>query len=103
MAESTDNLEEFAKAFKSYMGIMPLVTAALAPLLTFLKAIPVYQSQKNPVRDTGFPVAGVDFLRATHDCSGERHQGAEVLFQCASFPADRRHGHLLRYVLSRAR
>jgi hypothetical protein len=28
------------------MGVMPVVTAALAPLLTFLKAIPTYESQR---------------------------------------------------------
>jgi hypothetical protein len=28
------------------MGVMPLVAAALAPLLTFLKAIPTYESQR---------------------------------------------------------
>jgi hypothetical protein len=28
------------------MGVMPLVTAALAPLLTFLRALPTYESQR---------------------------------------------------------
>jgi hypothetical protein len=36
----------FAKAFKGYMGVMPIVTAALAPLLTFLRALPTYESQR---------------------------------------------------------
>jgi len=36
----------FTNAFKGYMGVMPVVTAALAPLLTFLKAIPTYESQR---------------------------------------------------------
>jgi len=41
-----NRLRVFANAFKGYMGVMPLVTAALAPLLTFLKAIPMYESQR---------------------------------------------------------
>lgn len=41
-----NRLRVFADAFKSYMGVMPLITAALAPLLTFLKAIPTYESQR---------------------------------------------------------
>src|ERR1700722_20091964 len=41
-----NRLQVFADAFKSYMGVMPVVTAALAPLLTFLKAIPTYESQR---------------------------------------------------------
>jgi hypothetical protein len=44
---STQNrLSVFAGAFKSYMGVMPVVTAALAPLLTFLRALPTYESQR---------------------------------------------------------
>jgi hypothetical protein len=41
-----NRLRVFANAFKGYMGVMPLVAAALAPLLTFLKAIPTYESQR---------------------------------------------------------
>lgn len=41
-----NRLRVFAGAFKGYMGVMPVVTAALAPLLTFLKAIPMYESQR---------------------------------------------------------
>jgi hypothetical protein len=41
-----NRLSVFASAFKSYMGVMPLVTAALAPLLTFLRAIPTFESQR---------------------------------------------------------
>jgi len=41
-----NRLRVFANAFKGYMGVMPIVTAALAPLLTFLKAIPTYESQR---------------------------------------------------------
>ena len=41
-----NRLQVFARAFKGYMGVMPLVTAALAPLLTFLKAIPTYEGQR---------------------------------------------------------
>jgi hypothetical protein len=47
-AQSTtqNRLRIFANAFKGYMGVMPLVAAALAPLLTFLKAVPTYESQR---------------------------------------------------------
>jgi hypothetical protein len=46
-AQSAQNrLSVFADAFKSYMGVMPVVAAALAPLLTFLKATPTYESQR---------------------------------------------------------
>src|SRR5580700_3212139 len=45
-ATTQNRLSVFANAFKSYMGVMPLVTAALAPLLTFLNAIPTYESQR---------------------------------------------------------
>lgn len=41
-----NRLRVFANAFKGYMGVMPLVAAALAPLLTFLKAIPTYETQR---------------------------------------------------------
>jgi hypothetical protein len=41
-----NRLRKFASFFKSYMGVMPLVTAAVAPLLTLLKAIPVFESEK---------------------------------------------------------
>src|SRR4029077_10819001 len=41
-----NRLRVFASAFKGYMGVMPVVTAALAPLLTFLKALPTYESQR---------------------------------------------------------
>jgi hypothetical protein len=39
-ANGHNRLCVFASAFKGYMSVMPLVTAALAPLLTLLKAIP---------------------------------------------------------------
>jgi hypothetical protein len=42
-------LSIFANVFKSYMGIMPLVTAALAPLLTALNVLPTYESQRKPL------------------------------------------------------
>jgi hypothetical protein len=41
-----NRLRKFASFFKGYMGVMPLVTAAVAPLLTMMKAIPVFESQK---------------------------------------------------------
>ena len=41
-----NRLQVFASAFKGYMGVMPVVIAALAPVLTLLKAIPTYESQR---------------------------------------------------------
>ncbi|HEX4007743.1 MAG TPA: hypothetical protein VHX60_16330 [Acidobacteriaceae bacterium] len=40
-------LQVFANVFKSYMGVMPMVTAALAPLLTALNVLPMYASERN--------------------------------------------------------
>ncbi len=45
-ATTQNRLRVFAAAFKGYMGVMPVVTAALAPVLTFLNAIPTYESQR---------------------------------------------------------
>jgi hypothetical protein len=45
-ATTQNRLSVFASAFKNYMGVMPVVTAALAPLLTFLRAIPTYESKR---------------------------------------------------------
>jgi hypothetical protein len=48
--ESQENrLQIFANVFKGYMGIMPIVTAALAPLLTAMNVIPAYESQRKPL------------------------------------------------------
>ncbi len=48
--ESQENrLLTFANVFKGYMGVMPIVTAALAPVLTALNVIPVYESQRKPL------------------------------------------------------
>ena len=44
-----NRLSLFAHVFKSYMGIMPIVTAALAPLLTALNVIPVFEIQRKPL------------------------------------------------------
>lgn len=44
-----NRLSIFAHVFKSYMGIMPIVTAALAPLLTALNVIPVFELQRKPL------------------------------------------------------
>jgi len=46
MAMLDNRLKNFAQFFKGYMSVMPLVTAALAPVLTLAKAIPVFASQK---------------------------------------------------------
>ncbi len=46
-ADERDNrLRNFAIFFKSYMGVMPLITAGVAPLLTLSKAIPVFDSDR---------------------------------------------------------
>jgi hypothetical protein len=45
----------FANLFKGYMGVMPIVTAALAPLLTAMNVVPTYASQRKPLAT----VAGV--------------------------------------------
>jgi hypothetical protein len=44
-----NRLSIFANVFKSYMGVMPVVTAALAPLLTALNVLPTYESQRKPL------------------------------------------------------
>ena len=44
--EQENRLRRFASFFKGYVGVMPLVTAAVAPLLTMMKAIPVFETQK---------------------------------------------------------
>jgi hypothetical protein len=41
-----NRLRKFAGFFKSYMGVMPLITAAVAPLLTLLRAIPVFETDR---------------------------------------------------------
>jgi hypothetical protein len=49
-AQSSDNhLLNFARMFKGYMGVMPIVTASLAPVLTALNVIPTYASQRKPL------------------------------------------------------
>jgi hypothetical protein len=45
----------FANLFKGYMGVMPIITAALAPLLTAMNVLPTYASQRKPLAT----VAGV--------------------------------------------
>lgn len=48
--ESQENrLLAFANVFKGYMGVMPLVTAALAPVLTAMNVIPTYEPQRKPL------------------------------------------------------
>jgi hypothetical protein len=45
--ESEQNrLKAFANLFKGYMGVMPMVTAALAPLVTMMSLIPAYEAQR---------------------------------------------------------
>jgi len=48
--ESQQNrLLAFANVFKGYMGVMPIVTAALAPILTAINVLPTYESQRKPL------------------------------------------------------
>jgi hypothetical protein len=48
--ESQENrLQVFANVFKGYMGVMPLVTAALAPLLTAMNVIPTFDPERKPL------------------------------------------------------
>jgi hypothetical protein len=42
-------LKVFANLFKSYMGVMPIVAAALAPLLTAMNVLPVYETERKPL------------------------------------------------------
>jgi hypothetical protein len=44
-----NRLLAFANVFKGYMGVMPIVTAALAPLLTAINVIPTYETQRKPL------------------------------------------------------
>ena len=44
-----NRLQVFANVFKGYMGVMPIITAALAPLATMMNVIPVYESQRKPL------------------------------------------------------
>jgi hypothetical protein len=47
-AESQQNrLNNFASVFKGYMGVMPIVTAALAPVITAMKVINSYEIQRS--------------------------------------------------------
>jgi hypothetical protein len=48
-ASQENRLEIFANVFKGYMGAMPLVTAAMAPLLTALNVIPTFDPQRKPL------------------------------------------------------
>jgi len=44
-----NRLLAFANVFKGYMGVMPIVTAALAPILTAVNVLPTYESQRKPL------------------------------------------------------
>lgn len=45
-ASQQTRLQAFANLFKGYMGVMPMVTAALAPLLTAMNVLPMYTPQR---------------------------------------------------------
>jgi len=44
-----NRLQAFANVFKGYMGVMPIVTASLAPILTAINVLPTYDSQRKPL------------------------------------------------------
>jgi hypothetical protein len=44
-----NRLLAFANVFKGYMGVMPIVTAALAPVITVMNVIPTYKVQREPL------------------------------------------------------
>jgi len=44
-----NRLAVFANLFKGYVGVMPMVTAALAPLLTAMNVIPTFDPQRKPL------------------------------------------------------
>jgi hypothetical protein len=46
-AEPVNRFKGFAQFFKGYMGVMPIITAAVAPIVTSFKTIPVFDVQKN--------------------------------------------------------
>ena len=50
-----DRFLAFANLFKGYMGVMSIITAALAPSLTAMNLVPTYASQRKPLA----AVAGV--------------------------------------------
>ena len=41
-----NRFEYFAQFFKGYMGVMPVLTAALAPVITLLRTVPVFEVQR---------------------------------------------------------
>jgi hypothetical protein len=43
------NFRSFVAFLKGYLGAMPLVTAALAPLLTLSRALPIYELERTEV------------------------------------------------------
>src|SRR5271168_1538725 len=45
VAMSPNSFRGFATFLHGYMGVMPIITAAFAPVLTLLHAIPVYSQQ----------------------------------------------------------
>lgn len=44
-AVSPNSFRSFATFLRGYMGVMPLITAAFAPVLTVSHAIPIYSQQ----------------------------------------------------------
>ena len=66
----------FATFLKGYMGVMPLVTAAFAPLLTLAHAIPIYAQQRTSLAC----ISGLLGFLAVAWVFYMRHSLAEALF-----------------------
>ncbi len=62
-AAQQNRLSLFANVFKGYMGIMPTVTAALAPILTAMNALP--SCSRIPM-DIQPAAVGLDFPQEEH-------------------------------------
>jgi hypothetical protein len=82
--ESQENrLLAFANVFKGYMCVMPLVTAALAPVLTAMNVIPTHESQRKPLAMAGILgfllLAWLFYVRRTI-ALGSITRGFRVLF-----------------------
>jgi hypothetical protein len=108
--ESQENrLLAFANVFKGYMGVMPIVTAALAPVLTAMNVIPTYETQRKPLAVMagilGFLLLAWLFYVRRTIALGSITRGFRVLFNLQPLPlspCSRQH-HLLRRLCQYAR
>lgn len=79
----------FANSFKGYMGVMPVVTAILAPLAAALNVIPVYEPQRKPLATIagllGFLLLSWLFYVRRTIALGSIRRGYRVFFNCCPF------------------